>query len=106
MRFLFAFLIASICLTPAYSHARGHSGFSTHSYGGSYSRPYTPRAYTPRSYGSVNPSNHYTSGYMRNNGTYVQPYHATNPNQTRNDNYSTRGNVNPYTGQAGTKDPD
>ena len=26
-----------------------------------------------------------------------------NPDQTRNNNYSTRGNVNPYTSKAGTK---
>lgn len=49
---------------------------------------------------------HSVSGYTRSNGTYVAPSHATNPNSTRNDNYSTRGNTNPYTGQAGTKAPD
>lgn len=100
MRFLFASLVASIFLMPTYLHARGHSGFSSRSYGGSYGR-----TYTPRSFGYVNPSSHYTSGYMRRNGTYVSPYHATNPNQTRNDNYSTRGNINPYTGQVGKKIP-
>lgn len=36
----------------------------------------------------------------------VLRYHATNPNGTRNDNYSTRGNVNPWTGKAGTKPGD
>jgi len=46
---------------------------------------------------------HVVHGYIRKNGTYVAPYHATNPNHTRNDNYSTQGNVNPYTGKAGTK---
>ena len=39
-------------------------------------------------------------GYYRKNGTYVQPYHRTDPNQYRFDNYSSQGNVNPYTGQA------
>ncbi|HSD07652.1 hypothetical protein [Flavobacterium sp.] len=42
------------------------------------------------------------SGYYRSNGTYVQPHQRTAPNYTRNDNYSTVGNVNPYKGQAGT----
>ena len=46
---------------------------------------------------------HYAHGYFRNNGTYVEGYHATNSNGTRNDNYSTRGNINPYTGKRGTK---
>jgi hypothetical protein len=48
---------------------------------------------------------HSTSGYSRNNGTYVQSYHATNPNSTKLDNYSTKGNINPWTGKPGTKSP-
>jgi hypothetical protein len=44
--------------------------------------------------------------YTRRDGTYVHSYHATNPNDTRNDNYSTRGNTNPYTGMPGTKPRD
>src|SRR5436190_11818592 len=51
-------------------------------------------------------SDHYVSGYTRKDGTYVAPHYQTNPNSTRNDNYSTRGNVNPYTGQSGTKPRD
>ena len=47
----------------------------------------------------------YKKGYYRNNGTYVQPHYATRPNNTLMDNYSTRGNVNPYTGKAGTVNP-
>ena len=43
------------------------------------------------------------SGYTRSNGTYVQPHYRSSPNYTRTDNYSTLGNVNPYTGVAGTK---
>lgn len=45
-------------------------------------------------------------GYYRSNGTYVQPHQRTVPNYTRNDNYSTVGNVNPYTGKAGTQPRD
>lgn len=41
-------------------------------------------------------------GYYRSNGTYVQPHQRTYPNSTVNDNYSTIGNVNPYTGTYGT----
>jgi hypothetical protein len=47
----------------------------------------------------------YVRGYMRNNGTYVEPHHRTNPNNNVFDNYSTQGNTNPYTGQQGTVDP-
>lgn len=45
-------------------------------------------------------------GYTRHNGTVVQPYMRTDPNSTKNDNYSTRGNVNPRTGTPGTKSGD
>jgi hypothetical protein len=48
-------------------------------------------------------SDHYVSGYTRKDGTYVAPHYQTNPNNARADNYSTQGNVNPYTGQPGTK---
>jgi len=41
------------------------------------------------------------NGYYRQNGTYVAPYIRTAPNQTRDDNYSTRGNINPYTLEEG-----
>jgi hypothetical protein len=44
-------------------------------------------------------------GYYKKDGTYVQPHERSSPNDTTLDNYSTRGNVNPYTGQPGTKDP-
>jgi hypothetical protein len=46
---------------------------------------------------------HLVRGYTKADGTYVAPHYQTNPNATRADNYSTQGNVNPYTGQPGTK---
>lgn len=48
----------------------------------------------------------YVNGYYRSNGTYVQGHYRTLPNDTRNDNWSTVGNVNPFTGEAGTKPRD
>ena len=45
----------------------------------------------------------YTRGYMKKNGTYVSGYHRTSADSTRLNNYSTRGNVNPYTGKKGYK---
>jgi hypothetical protein len=45
----------------------------------------------------------YVQGYTRSNGTYVQGYYRTAPNSTTLDNYSTKGNYNPYTGSYGTK---
>lgn len=48
----------------------------------------------------------YVNGYTRSNGTYVQGHYRTTPNSTRNDNYSTIGNTNPFTGSAGSKPAD
>lgn len=47
----------------------------------------------------------WVNGYYKNNGTYVQPHYRSNANSSRLDNWSTRGNVNPYTGQRGYKNP-
>lgn len=44
-------------------------------------------------------------GHYRSNGTYVQPHYRSSPNGTVLDNYSTKGNVNPYTGKEGTLNP-
>lgn len=41
--------------------------------------------------------------YKPSTGTYVAPAYRTSPNRTKLDNYSTRGNYNPYTGKTGTK---
>jgi hypothetical protein len=45
----------------------------------------------------------YVNGYTRSNGTYVQGYHRTTPDNTVNNNYGTVGNQNPYTGAYGTR---
>lgn len=57
-------------------------------------------------FGQVNPNYHYVNGYTRKDGTYVQGYYRTNPNSTNRDNYSTKPNVNPWTGKPGTVEPD
>ena len=54
---------------------------------------------------AVAQNSHSVRGYTRKDGTYVPPHRATNPNSSRSDNWSTKGNVNPYTGKSGTKDP-
>ena len=42
-------------------------------------------------------------GYYRSNGTYVSPHMRSSPDGNFNNNWSTVGNVNPYTGKSGTK---
>ncbi len=41
-------------------------------------------------------------GYYKKDGTYVQPHYRSSPNGTVRDNYSYKGNINPYTGEVGT----
>ena len=83
---------------PAFARGGGSRG------GGSHSS--SPRSSGSRATGTgSNPSSHSVGGYTTKNGTYVAPHHATDPNGTTRDNYSTRGNVNPYTGKAGTRTP-
>lgn len=44
-------------------------------------------------------------GYTRRDGTYVRPHYRTRPDGNPWNNYSTRGNVNPYTGRPGYRSP-
>jgi hypothetical protein len=45
----------------------------------------------------------YVRGYYRSSGTYVQPHYRSNPDGNFSNNWSTYGNVNPYTGSVGTR---
>lgn len=45
------------------------------------------------------------NGYRRSNGTYVSPHYRSTPDYSKLNNYSTRGNVNPYTGKKGYTTP-
>ncbi len=42
-------------------------------------------------------------GYYKSNGTYVKPYYKTSPDNRTYNNYSAKGNYNPYTGKTGTR---
>lgn len=45
----------------------------------------------------------YVRGYTRKDGTYVRPHYRSRPDGNFSNNWSTKGNVNPYTGAIGTK---
>lgn len=45
----------------------------------------------------------YVKSYVKSNGTFVQTHFRTAPNHTVWDNWSTYPNVNPYTGEIGTR---
>ena len=50
---------------------------------------------------TVNYNTTIVSGYTRSNGTYVQSHVRTMPNNTNWDNFSTKGNCNPFIGSTG-----
>ncbi|MCX6897010.1 MAG: hypothetical protein NTZ16_16300 [Verrucomicrobia bacterium] len=43
--------------------------------------------------------------YQTQDGGYVQGHHRSAPDSNPYNNYSTQGNVNPYTGQVGHENP-
>jgi hypothetical protein len=53
--------------------------------------------------GAAHAKDTYVNGYVKSNGTYVEGHYRSGANNTTYDNYSTQGNVNPYTGSYGTK---
>ncbi|MBS0246699.1 MAG: hypothetical protein JSR61_08765 [Proteobacteria bacterium] len=66
------------------------------------------RGYNSGSFGygtGSNSSSHYVQPHYNNNGGYTSGHYQTNPNSTTLDNYGTRGNYNPYTGQTGRRNP-
>lgn len=54
---------------------------------------------------STSGSSNSVRGYTKKDGTYVAPHQRTNPNGTQRDNWSSKPNVNPYTGKDGKKEP-
>jgi hypothetical protein len=48
---------------------------------------------------------HAVREHVTKKGKYVAPTRATNPNKTQRDNYSSKPNVNPYSGKQGTREP-
>lgn len=87
------------------SHYGARSRSSAHVKSG-FKPSHSSRYASNRGFRPVATSEHLVSGYYRRDGHFVQPYHATNADGTLNNNFSTRGNVNPYTGVAGTKPRD
>lgn len=66
--FIFLFANSAPVYARGGGHGGGHAGHSSHS--------------------STSTGHHSVRGFVRSNGTYVAPHHATNPNHTRSDNWS------------------
>jgi hypothetical protein len=52
---------------------------------------------------STNSNVRYQNGYIKNNGTFVDPHYKTDNNNSNWDNFSTKENYNPYTGNSGSR---
>lgn len=76
---IIALLLALSSIT--WAKGGGHSGSSSKDSGGTHS----------------------VRGYTTKDGTYVAPHRATNPDGSKSNNWSQKGNVNPDTGKPGTK---
>lgn len=61
----------------------------------------SPNAFAQR--GTKSSGSHSVRSYVKKDGTYVAPHRATNPDKSFDNNWSTKGNVNPYTGEEGTR---
>lgn len=91
--------VTAVIFIPA-AHAQ-YYGSSL--YGNSKSGSQPKRAATP-SYGTGSNYNSNTvQGHTRKDGTYVAPHTRSKPDSSVNNNWSTKGNTNPYTGASGTK---
>jgi len=69
------------------------------------SRGYGTRTYSSKRLGSglSSRSYTYTRGYTKKSGRYIGPHYRTKKNAIRQDNWSYKGNVNPFTGKIGSK---
>jgi hypothetical protein len=92
-----AVLLALVLALAVPSFAKGKSG--SH-------KSTTKTTTTTSSSHATNPNIVHVHSYVKKDGTVVQAHDRTAPNATKNDNWSTKGNVNPETGKEGTKPRD
>lgn len=80
-------LAAALACSPVFARGGSHSGGS----------------HSSDSAHASTASAHDVKGYTKKDGTQVVQHRQTNPDATKDNNWSTKGNVNPDTGKAGTK---
>ena len=83
-------MVAFSVTVPSISNAKGkNNGYSSSSY-----------SYSPGT-GSKSSST-YVNGYTRKDGTQVGGHYRSTPDNSFNNNWTTKPNINPYTGKEGT----
>jgi hypothetical protein len=69
--------------------------------------PFAPHTkhntYGTTTYGTTNTNTVHVDSYTKKDGSFVQSHERTAPDATKDNNWSTKGNSNPYTGKNGTK---
>jgi hypothetical protein len=95
--------IVSLCLITAASvvSAQGYSQAAQLSIGSS--KASTTSIHSLGVGTGSNPSSTYVRPYLTQEGNVVQGYQRTTPDNSILNNFSTLGNVNPYTGAIGTR---
>jgi len=86
--------IAAMLVVSASTFAKGGSHGAGHGGGHSY------KAATGTGASS---SKQHVSGYTKHDGTHVNTHNRSSKDQTKTNNWSTKGNTNPDTGKPGTK---
>lgn len=92
-----SFLLAIFFVTLSVAASgKGSTGFGRSSFSSGYSYKAPAGTGSKMEHESV-------SGYTKSNGTRVNEYDRSTKDQTMQNNWSTKGNINPETGKAGTK---
>ncbi|MGG5810471.1 hypothetical protein [Falsiroseomonas sp. CW058] len=73
--------------------------------GGAAAAPAVPPLPATSGFEQVRSGSTHVRGHVTRGGTYVPPHARTAPNRSRTDNWSSRGNINPRTGERGTQNP-
>lgn len=104
-------LIFLILFSSQFAFAKGHShsSHSSHTSKKSSSSSHKSKSYNKKSitvhYVSKKASDVKIESYKKSNGKLVKTHMKSKKDQTKQNNFSTKGNVNPYTNKKGTVDP-
>lgn len=95
-------VIFAFCLViPAFARG-GHGGGHGGGYSGSHSSGASHASKATTGTGAKSAHSH-IGGYTKKDGTHVVAHDRSTKDGTTKNNWSTKGNVNPETGKAGTK---
>ncbi len=105
-RIAVAMLAGTLSISPVLVDAKGGG----HSSGKSSSTHSSPKSNSSKSSSGhptpgtgAKPQSTQVKSYVKKDGTYVQSARRTTPDKNLNNNYSTKGNTNPYTGKPGSR---